>query len=85
MTIKSRVVYETAGKRFDTFDKAVEHREGMVEELLRKLPGFSDIHPYKKRIEFVQAVLDRRDTIRELLDFDSKRPANESDCDCDDE
>lgn len=84
MTIKSRVVYETAGERFDTFKKAVDHREGMVEKLFRNLPGFLEMSP-RNRIEFIQSVLDRRDTIRELLDFDNERTANESDCDCDDE
>lgn len=68
--IKRVEMFETLGKRFDTLQKAIDHREGLVDEFLRTCPGFADV-PSKQRIAFVQHVLDNRDKLRGLLDFNS--------------
>ena len=63
--------FVTKGQTFDTLQKAIDYREGLVEEFLRKSPGFQDIRA-KDRVAFVQSILNRRQELIGLLDFDSK-------------
>jgi len=72
--IERVTVFQTKGKSFDTFKGAVDHRENLVDEFFSHLPGFYEV-PLKKRTEFIQAVLDRRSELKDLLDFNSKRAA----------
>lgn len=65
----SRVqVYETKGKQFPTLKKAIDHREGLIEEFVRKLPGFDQLR-HKDRIAFVQSIIDSRKVLIDLLDY----------------
>jgi len=66
--IKRIQLYEADGKHFPTIAKAVDHLEGKVEAFCRTIPGFQDV-PLKRRIAFVQFVLDNRVKLRELLNF----------------
>jgi hypothetical protein len=43
MSIKAVTVYETKGKQFRDFEQAVNHRENLIDEFLRKLPGYQDM------------------------------------------
>lgn len=63
-------VYKTKGKVFDTANKAVEYREGLVDEFFRSTPGFQDLRA-KERIAFIQSVLDRRDVLIDLLSYET--------------
>lgn len=71
MTIKRVEVFETKGKQFPTIAKAVEYRENLVEEFLRKTPGFQDI-PGSQRIAFVAHILENRAALTDLLDYSNK-------------
>lgn len=73
MTIKQVYVFETAGRQFDTFKKAVDHREGLIEQFFRTLPGFNDMSP-KNRIAFIQTVLDNRHKLTVLFDYLTEVP-----------
>lgn len=61
-------MFRTKGSLFNSLEKAIEYREGLVERFLRKLPGF-DTMAAKHRIAFVQEILDKRNELRDLLDF----------------
>lgn len=75
--IRSVQVYQTKGKQFDRYSDAVKHRENLIEEFLRKLPGFQDM-PAKARIDFVQSIIDRRHDLIDLLSYDDK-PEDDND------
>ena len=73
MTIERVERFATKGQVFDTAEKAINYREGLVEEFFRRLPGFDGLIA-KERIQFIQGILDGRDRLRDLLDFSSKTP-----------
>ena len=66
--IKSVVVFETKDKQFPTIEKAIEHRENLIEEFIRKLPGFETMSP-KAHISFVQAIIDNRKVLTDLFNY----------------
>ena len=68
MKIEELTVYQTNGKQFLTLKAAMDYREDLVEQFLRTVPGFQDI-PASKKIAFVDAILQNRKTLAELLDF----------------
>jgi len=70
MTIKVVRVYETKGKQFRRVQDALDYREGLVDAFMRECPGFQDV-PLKRRIAFVQHVLENRARLRDLLDYAS--------------
>ena len=70
--IKSRVIYETDNKQFETFEKAVSHREGMVEKFFRECPGFYELR-LKDRTAFVEKILENRSKLVELLSYNSMK------------
>lgn len=61
--------FVTLGQEFKTAEKAIEYREGLIEQFLRKLPGFDSIRA-KDRIAFVQGIIDGRKEFRKLLDYE---------------
>lgn len=71
--ITSKTMYVTRNQAFPTFEKAIEYREGLVEEFIRNLPGFQDI-PAKKRIEFISVLLNNKEALRDLLDYPTELP-----------
>ncbi len=62
-------VYETKDKQFRTMKAAIQHRENLIEEFIRRLPGFNGMPP-KDRIKFIQAVIDNRKELTDLFDYD---------------
>lgn len=76
--IKAVTVYETKGQQFASLDKAVQHRENLIDEFLRKLPGYQDM-PARSRVAFMQGILDNRATLRDLLNYSTERPKSEND------
>jgi hypothetical protein len=65
----SRVqVFETKGKQFPTLKKAIDFREGLIEEFIRKLPGFDQMR-HKDRIAFIQSIIDNREVLVDLFDY----------------
>lgn len=74
--IRQLVVYETKGKQFPTVKKAIDFREGLIEEFIRKLPGFDQLR-HKDRIAFVQSIIDNRKVLTDLFDYDI--PKDDSD------
>jgi hypothetical protein len=73
MSIKAVTVYETKGKQFRDFEQAVNHRENLIDEFLRKLPGYQDM-PAKSRIAFMDGILAGRSKLMDLMNYDDKRP-----------
>lgn len=71
--IKATTVYETMGKQFRHHDQAIDYREGLIEEFFRKSPGFDTISA-KKRLEFIQYIIDSRDHLRNLLEWETRLP-----------
>jgi hypothetical protein len=71
MSIEAVTVYRTKGKEFDRFERAIEYRENLVEEFLRKSPGFQDM-PYKSRIAFVESIITRRAELIALLNYSDR-------------
>ena len=69
--IRKVTVYETQGQQFRTFQAAVDHREDAVEQFLRTQPGFAEM-PSRHRIDFIQAIVDNRKRLIELLSYDDK-------------
>ena len=69
--IESVRVYRTRGKQFERFEEAVQHRENLIDEFLRRLPGYQDM-PAKSRIAFMTEILSRRQELRDLLNYDDK-------------
>lgn len=67
--IQRVLVYETKGRQFPSVKKAIEHRENLIEEFVRKLPGFDQLR-HKDRIAFVQAIIDNRKVLTDLFDYD---------------
>lgn len=63
--------YVTKGQTFNTFAKAIEYREGLVEKFLRTKPGFSEIR-MKDRVAFIESILSNRQELRDLLDYDDQ-------------
>lgn len=61
--------FVTLGQEFKTAEKAIEYREGLIEEFFRKLPGFDSIRA-KDRIAFIQSIIDQRHNLKKLLDYD---------------
>ena len=68
MSIRRVFVYKTKDKQFPTMTAAVDYREGLVEEFLRKSPGFNEL-PVKQRVAFVRHILDNRKFLTDLLDY----------------
>lgn len=68
--IRQIEMYETKGKQFVSLKSAVAYREGLIEEFIRKLPGFEDVAA-KKRIAFIQAIIDQRKSLIDLLDYET--------------
>lgn len=66
--ITQKTVYVTSGKQFDTLQKAIDYREGLVDEFLSSAPGFYELR-HSKRIDFVQYILDNREQLIGLLSF----------------
>lgn len=68
MSIRVVTVYETCGKQFRDFEKAVAHREDLVVEFLQKCPGFYQLL-LKDRKAFIESLLLRRQELTKLLDY----------------
>lgn len=66
--IQSVRVYRTKGKQFEQFKAAVNYREDLIDEFLRKLPGYQDM-PAKSRIAFMEGILSGRKVLLDLLDY----------------
>lgn len=69
--IRSRLIYETLGQQFDTYEAAKAYREEAINKFLRSLPGYNDI-PLKSRIAFMLCLLEHRKEFRKLLDYDEE-------------
>jgi hypothetical protein len=67
--IKQVVVYQTKGRQFPTLEAAQDHRENLIEEFIRSLPGFDTMRA-RDRITFVQSIIDRRKELLNLLQYD---------------
>ena len=76
MSIERTVVFVTNGQQFPTLRKALDYREGLVEQFMRECPGFQDV-PLKRRIAFVQHVLENRARLRSLLDYSSNADSDD--------
>ena len=63
-------VYETRGRQFPSLQSAVSYRENEVEAFLRTLPGFQSM-PARERVEFVRNIIEQRQRLRDLLDFEA--------------
>lgn len=61
--------FVTRGKQFNSVKQAIQYREGLIEEFLRKLPGFQAMAA-KSRVEFVQSIIDRRHELADLLQYE---------------
>lgn len=61
--------FVTDGKEFKSLQKAIDHREGLIEQFLRALPGFDGIRA-KDRIPFIQTIIDKKKQLRELLNYE---------------
>ncbi len=66
--IHTKTVYVTLGQQFDSLKRAIRCREDAIEEFLRKLPGYREF-PAKHTTAFIQAIIDQRRTLAELLDY----------------
>ena len=69
--IHQLAVYQTKGRQFDSMEKAIEHRENLVEAWMRKLPGFADIPP-QDRIKFMELLLAKRKELIDLLSYEDQ-------------
>lgn len=78
MSIRRIELFETEGKQFPTLAAAIDYHEGLIEEFLRKTPGFLDMH-VKFRTGFVQHVIDQRLALAKLLSYESPRDDDEND------
>ena len=76
--IKARTVYVTQGQQFRDFGQAVEYREQQIDKFLRELPGYSEM-PAKSRIAFMDGILQNREKLRALLNYDDKLAESEDD------
>lgn len=74
--ITSRQIYETKGRQFDTAQQAFRHREDLIEQFFRGVPGFQDI-PARQKIAFIEYILNQRHNLRDLLNFDIPRDSND--------
>lgn len=61
--------FVTKGKQFQSIKGAINYREGLIEEFLRKSPGFQTMAA-KSRVEFIQSIIDRRRELADLLEYD---------------
>ncbi len=66
--IHTKTVYVTLGQQFDTLKRAIRCREDAIEEFIRKLPGYREF-PAKHTTAFIQAIIDNRHALAELLDY----------------
>jgi len=55
-------------KEFKTPGDAIEYRESLIEQFMRRLPGF-DTMAAKKRIPFMESLLHQRHELMALLDY----------------
>ncbi|QBQ74397.1 hypothetical protein BcepSauron_017 [Burkholderia phage BcepSauron] len=66
--IEEKRVYVTRGKQFDTMEKALEYRDGLLGDLLDGCPAFRNIG-LRERLAIIDHMSKNRDALRDLLAY----------------